>query len=101
VPPGRVARWWATALAAELDGDWGDTARVRSLADGAPRLLFIQVREPKRGKNRVHLDLLAGTRDAEAKRLTGLGATVVAHHEESGESWTVMRDPFGNEFCVN
>ena len=67
MPPGRVARWWATALAAELDGDWGDTARVRSLADGAPRLLFIQVPEPKRGKNRVHLDLLAGTRDAEAK----------------------------------
>ena len=22
VPPGPVARWWATALAAELDGDW-------------------------------------------------------------------------------
>ena len=101
VPPGAVARWWATALAAKLDGDWGAVARVNLPADGAPRLLFIQVPEPKRGKNRVHLDLLADDRNKEVKRLTGLGATVVARHDESGESWTVMRDPYGNEFCVN
>jgi hypothetical protein len=43
VPPGPVARWWSTALSAELDGDWGDAARVSLPADGAPRLLSIQV----------------------------------------------------------
>jgi len=101
VQPGPVARWWATALAAEMDGDWETAARVRLTADGAPRLLFVQVPEPKRGKNRVHLDLLADDRDAEVARLEGLGATVVARHHESDESWTVMRDPYGNEFCVN
>jgi hypothetical protein len=101
VPPGPVARWWATALAAELDGDWGDAARVNLPDDGAPRLLFIRVPEPKHGKNRVHLDLFADDRDTEETRLTGLGAAVIARHEESGESWTVMRDPYGNEFCVN
>jgi hypothetical protein len=74
MPPGPVARWWATALAAELDGDWGAAARVNLLAEGAPRLLFIQVPEPKHRKNRVHLDLLADDRDMEVTRLTGLGA---------------------------
>jgi Glyoxalase-like domain len=101
VPPGPVARWWATALGAQLDGDWGDAARVRLPGDGAPRLLFERVPEPKRGKNRVHVDLLGDDRDAEVERLTGLGATVVARHDEAGESWTVMQDPYGNEFCVN
>ena len=101
VPPGPVARWWSTALSAELDGDWGAAARVRLPAEGAPRLLFIQVPEAKQGKNRVHVDLLADDRDTQVQRLTALGATVVARHDESGESWTVMRDPYGNEFCVN
>ena len=101
VPPGPVARWWAGALSGELDGDWGGAARVRLPAEGAPRLLFIQVPEPKHGKNRVHLDLLSDDRDAAVRRLAGLGATVVAEQDESGESWTVMRDPYGNEFCVN
>jgi hypothetical protein len=99
--PGPVAHWWAVALAAEPDGDWGTAARVRLKGAGAPRLLFVQVPEPKQGKNRVHLDLLADDRDAEVARLQELGATVVARHDESDESWTVMSDPYGNEFCVN
>jgi hypothetical protein len=99
--PGPIAQWWAAALAAELDGDWGTAARVRLAVDGAPRLLFVQVPEPKQGKNRVHLDLLADDRDAEVAHLQDLGAVVVARQDESDESWTVMRDPYGNEFCVN
>ena len=101
VQPGPVARWWANVLAAEMDGDWETAARVHLTGDGAPRLLFVQVPEPKRGKNRLHLDLLADDRDAEVARLERLGATVVARRHESDESWTVMRDPYGNEFCVN
>ena len=70
-------------------------------ADGAPRLLFIRVPEPKRGKNRIHLDLLADDRDAEEARLVELGATVVARQDEADESWIVMSDPYGNEFCLS
>jgi hypothetical protein len=101
VEPGQVARWWSTALAARVDGEWGTAARVQLPGDGAPRLLFIQVPEPKRGKNRVHLDLLSDDRDAEEARLVELGATVVARQVEGDESWIVMRDPYGNEFCLN
>jgi hypothetical protein len=101
VLPGEVARWWTVALGGVLDGDWGDAARVILPAVGSPRLLFVKVPEPKSRKNRVHLDLLADSRDVEVARLQGLGATVIAQHEPSDESWIVMRDPYGNEFCVN
>ena len=51
---------------------------------------------PIPSRSRIRLAGPAAPR-IEAKRLTSLGATVVAHHEESGESWTVMRDPFGKQ----
>jgi hypothetical protein len=45
----------------------------------------------------VHLDLRALTSmDAEVERLVGLGAQVVERYDDI----TVMRDPEGNEFCV-
>ena len=52
--------------------------------------------ERKTVKNRVHLDVYAAAIDD----LTALGAEVVLPAEESGFSWTVMRDPEGNEFCA-
>jgi catechol 2,3-dioxygenase-like lactoylglutathione lyase family enzyme len=66
-------------------------------------LLFIPVPEPKRGKNRLHLDLVPvdGTLDEEVARLTALGASVVAdHRRDDGTGWVTMADPEGNEFCV-
>ena len=32
--------------------------------------------------------------------MTDLGADVVREVEERGEYWVVMRDPEGNEFCL-
>jgi len=53
-------------------------------------------------KNRVHLDLTTGAddRDAEIERLLGLGALRVDIGQTGAESWTVLADPEGNEFCV-
>ncbi|MEE1751794.1 VOC family protein [Streptomyces sp. SP18CS02] len=66
------------------------------------RLLFQRVPEAKTTKNRLHLDLHAGSarRDEHVTRLTALGATVLRHVKEPGGEWTVMADPEGNEFCV-
>jgi catechol 2,3-dioxygenase-like lactoylglutathione lyase family enzyme len=64
--------------------------------------LSLQLSEsPKRGTNRVHIDLYTTDRDGEVARLERLGATRV-------EPWTyapdhdhiVMAAPDGNEFCV-
>lgn len=66
------------------------------------RILFQSVPEPKRGKNRLHIDLHIGaeTRAAEIKRLEGLGATLQAQVEANGGRWVTMADPEGNEFDV-
>jgi hypothetical protein len=51
----------------------------------------------RKPRNRVHFDLRStDTIDAEVARLTALGATVVRVDPDL----TTMRDPEGNEFCV-
>jgi hypothetical protein len=57
------------------------------------------VRDPKRVKNRLHLDLVPDDQDAEVARLERLGATR-ADIGQKDVSWVVMADPEGNEFCV-
>ncbi|MFE1878236.1 VOC family protein [Streptomyces diastatochromogenes] len=66
------------------------------------RLLFQRVPEAKTVKNRLHLDLHpgAGRRADEVARLETLGARVLREVKEPAGEWTVMRDPEGNEFCV-
>jgi predicted enzyme related to lactoylglutathione lyase len=53
-------------------------------------------------KNRVHLDLTttADDRDSEIDRLIGLGARRVNVGQTDQDSWDVLADPEGNEFCV-
>jgi hypothetical protein len=38
--------------------------------------------------------------EAEVQRLEALGATSWDHQQERGYDFWVLRDPFGNEFCV-
>lgn len=64
--------------------------------NGGPRLWFQLVPEGKRGKNRVHLDLVAVDQEAEIRRLTALGATVRARYEDH----VLLTDPEDNEFCL-
>jgi hypothetical protein len=84
--------------------------------DGAgPRIWFQVVPDTKTVKNRLHLDIHAsGARslplatrkqrvDAEAERLSNLGATIVGDLTEEGiDHYAVaMKDPEGNEFDIN
>lgn len=67
------------------------------------RLLFIEVPEEKRAKNRLHLDLVPTdrTRDEEIERVLALGATRVDDQRNAdGTGWLVLADPEGNEFCI-
>ena len=65
-------------------------------------MCFMPVTDPKKVKNRVHLDLTssAADRDREIERLLALGASRVDIGQTGAESWTVLADPEGNEFCV-
>jgi hypothetical protein len=124
--PPTLSEFWAAALGYRQDWQWDDatTAWMReggldaaavggrcaiSDPEGVrPRLFFQRVTERKLAKNRLHLDLHVGNDnlDAEAQRLVQLGATVahVAQHKFGPlpeERWIVMRDPEGNEFCLD
>jgi Glyoxalase-like domain len=54
----------------------------------------------KVSKERMHLDLETDDVEAEVQRLEALGATRWDHQQERGYDFWVLRDPFGNEFCV-
>src|SRR5215208_5430359 len=56
--------------------------------------------EPKRGRNRLHLDLYTQDQEREVARLIGLGATRLPWDYEEGDDFVVLADPDGNEFCV-
>jgi hypothetical protein len=53
-------------------------------------------------KNRVHLDLTARAdeREGEIERMIALGARPVDVGQTGDESWIVLADPEGNEFCI-
>jgi hypothetical protein len=80
-----------------VDDPEADPAVLVEPATGrGPRLFFQFVPEVRTVKNRVHLDLLAADAEAEAVRLTRLGARVLARHKY----WVTLADPEGNEFCI-
>ena len=108
--PAQLARFWCSVLGYEVrDGaDEIVTIGSPSAPDGKthpgpapPTLTFARVPEGKTGKNRLHLDINPTDReqDDEVRRLLELGA----RHADVGQgeqSWVVLADPEGNEFCV-
>ena len=97
--PGALGRWWATALEWVVVNDDPEEFEIRPAPDRLPGLLFARVSEPKTVKNRLHLDFRPDDRDAAVTRLLDLGA-IPADVGQGDETWVVLRDPAGNEFCV-
>lgn len=98
----KIATFWSAVLGRPLDkGSTGQFASIggTDAARREPAWYFNKVPEPKRAKNRVHLDLVNPDPSAVGE-LIRLGATVIGEHEIPGQRWTVMQDPEGNEFCI-
>lgn len=76
--------------------------RYVSLTGDGPGVTLQRVAEPKTATIRMHFDLLVADIAAETARLEALGASRVTPsvHEEFGQTWLVLADPEGNEFCV-
>ena len=104
--PRRQAEWWAQVLAYQVNERNPDEFQVSDPAGAGGSLYFMKVPEPKVGKNRLHLDLVTpGSMEAEVARLVEAGAQVIEVRQDPAsydnpDTWTVMRDPEGNEFCV-
>lgn len=96
-----VGTFWSAALDRPLDADGtADFASIGAGDEERAGWFFIRVPEPRTAKNRVHVDLRAGDREAEVARLEALGAERLADHDEQGIRWTTLADVEGNEFCV-
>jgi hypothetical protein len=100
--PAALAAFWVAVLGWESEPDEDGSFVVRDPTGTTPvELLIIWVPEPKRVKNRLHLDLTPSGTDQrhELERLVGLGAVEV-DIGQGEQTWVVLADPEGNEFCL-
>ena len=98
--PAALADFWGEVLSRPTSpGETPDNAAVESPdpANG-PRMFFQKVPEPKKTKNRLHLDLVTDNHDDETTRLVGLGAKQLNEFSFPTLRWTTFADPEGNEF---
>ena len=96
----RAAEFWQAAVGFVVEGSI--EGRYVSLSGHGVTLTLQQVAEPKTVKNRMHLDLLVENVEREVRRLENLGASRLtpSARQEFGQTWYVLADPEGNEFCV-
>jgi predicted enzyme related to lactoylglutathione lyase len=115
--PRELGRFWANAL------DWPDEdideAFLQQFRDAGvderqvtsfhlarppdgrrPRFLFQRREKSRPSSYPIHLDFSTDDREAEIERLTGAGASVVETKVGTNVTFTIMRDPEGNPFCV-
>ncbi|MFA1537487.1 VOC family protein [Actinomadura monticuli] len=67
-----------------------------------PTIVLGRSTDAKAGKLPLHFDVNATDRDqdAELERLLALGARHADVGQTGEESWVVLQDPEGNEFCL-
>lgn len=97
--PASLGRWWAEALGWVIVNDDPSEFEIRPARDRLPGLLFVPVPEPKVVKNRLHLDFRPEDQEQEVARMIDLGASR-ADVGQGEQSWVVLADPEGNEFCI-
>ncbi|MEU8181771.1 VOC family protein [Micromonospora sp. NPDC049044] len=98
-----MVAFWSAALGYQVDQGDDGSAKLRppGRSAGAPTVWLQGSGTAKRGKNRLHLDLVADADpEAEVRRLLSLGARPVDVGQTGAEGFTVLADPEGNEFCV-
>ncbi|MFD8809664.1 VOC family protein [Streptomyces sp. NPDC059597] len=105
--PGRLAVFWAEVLGyvelgREEDGSIEIGPPGTGFGGAQPTLILSPSTDPRPAKLRLHIDVSATDRDqdAELERLLALGARRVDVGQTGEESWHVLADPEGNEFCL-
>jgi len=105
IDPQPLAAWWAELLGWRITWDQPDEV-ILEPPNGSPEagilpdILFGLVPEKKKVKNRLHIDLRPDDHASEVARAEALGAVRVDVGQTGEESWVVLADPEGNEFCI-
>ncbi|MFF8831874.1 VOC family protein [Streptomyces sp. NPDC015131] len=105
--PARLAAFWSEVLGyvevgREDDGSIEIGPPDTGFGGPLPTLVLSPSDAPRAGKLPLHLDVSPTDRDqdAELRRLLALGATPADVGQTGEESWHVLADPEGNEFCL-
>jgi catechol 2,3-dioxygenase-like lactoylglutathione lyase family enzyme len=110
--PARLAAFWSQVLGyvelgyvelgREDDGSIEIGPPDAGFGGPQPTLVLSPSTDPRAGKLRLHIDVNATDRDqdAELERLLALGARPADVGQSGTESWHVLADPEGNEFCL-
>jgi predicted enzyme related to lactoylglutathione lyase len=115
--PQELGRFWANALGwpdEEIDESFLQQLResgvdeheltgfhvTRPADGGRPRFLFQRREKSRPSSYPIHLDFSTDDREMEIERLTAAGASVVETKVGTNITFTIMRDPDGNPFCV-
>ena len=94
-----LAGFWANVLGRQVAEDPTSEHAVLLPGDTSGlRIVFNKVPEPKTVKNRLHLDVISETFDAEKERLLNLGAQRLRDIQRDTSRWTTFADIEGNEF---
>jgi catechol 2,3-dioxygenase-like lactoylglutathione lyase family enzyme len=104
--PEVLARFWCEVLDfVELDREENGDIEIgprEGFGGPQPTIILSRDDEPRNGKLRLHIDVNATDRDqdAELERLLAAGAVFADVGQTGEESWHVLADPEGNEFCL-
>ncbi len=103
--PETLSRFWCEVLGyVVLDRDGGaiEIGPASGFGGAVPTIMFIPVSDEKHEPLRLHFDVNPVDRDqdAELERLLSLGARPADVGQSPDDSWHVLADPEGNEFCL-
>ncbi|WP_406689255.1 VOC family protein [Saccharopolyspora sp. ID03-671] len=98
----KVAAFWCAVLGWSVVDRDEDGIAIGPPNRNWPRIDVYEVPETKTLKNRLHFDLRAEDRTTaeELHRLESLGAHRVDVGQSPDDTWVVLADPEGNEFCL-
>ncbi len=105
--PERLAEFWCevlgyVVLGRDDDGDVEIGPPDEGFGGLQPVLILSRSDQPRRGQLPLHIDVNPSDRDqdAELERLLAAGAVHADVGQTGEESWVVLADPEGNEFCL-
>jgi predicted enzyme related to lactoylglutathione lyase len=101
--PSRLAEFWSALLDYEA-APAGDSWIATDPRGEGTRLRFNRIEKSETIEVPIHVDVNVPDREAELNRILQLGGRLVETRSDSigdfSETWTVMRDPEGNGFCI-
>ncbi len=97
--PEALARFWQAMIGGEVVVESPDWVVLDGDEEGF-YFGFQKVPEPKRGKNRIHIDVEVEELEPAIDQAEQLGARKIGGLiDDDDGSFQVMADPGGNEFC--